>query len=62
MDKEERWVCGEKVSVKDGDKNYMNLVKYHREGMGIQGAMQLALLNAQKENIEADHWERQHLE
>ena len=27
LDKEERWVCGEKVSVKDGDKNYMNLVK-----------------------------------
>ena len=31
LDKAERWVCGEKISVKHSDKDYINVVKYHRE-------------------------------
>ena len=30
LEKEERWVCGERISVKNNDKDYMELVKYHR--------------------------------
>ena len=30
LDKEERWVCGERISVKNSDKYYIELVKYHR--------------------------------
>lgn len=31
LDKQERYVCGEKVSVKDNMKEYFELVKYYRE-------------------------------
>lgn len=31
LDKEERWVCGEKVSIKKDDKQYWKLVEYHRK-------------------------------
>ena len=30
LDKEERFVLGEKVSVKDSDKEYESLLKYYR--------------------------------
>ena len=31
LDKQERWVCGEKVSIKHGYKNYDELIEFHRE-------------------------------
>ena len=37
-----------------GASGNLNAGTNQMQGMGIQGAMQLALLNAQKENIEAD--------
>lgn len=30
LDKMERWVCGERVSIKDDDKEYYRLVEYYR--------------------------------
>lgn len=31
LDKEERWVCGEKVSIRDGQKEYETLVEYYQK-------------------------------
>lgn len=31
LDKQERWVMGEKVDISKGEENYWKLVKYHRE-------------------------------
>ena len=30
LDKEERWVCGERVSIKEGTKEYTKLVEWYR--------------------------------
>lgn len=31
LDKQERWVCGEKIDVSQTEKHYNNLVRYHRQ-------------------------------
>lgn len=31
LDKKERWVCGERVSIKDGEEEYKKLLKYYQE-------------------------------
>lgn len=31
LDKEERWICGEKVSIKNGQEEYEKLTKWYRE-------------------------------
>lgn len=31
LDKQQRWVCGECVDISNGDKDYYNLLRYHRE-------------------------------
>jgi hypothetical protein len=31
LDKHERWVCGERISVKNGDKRYFKLLEFHQK-------------------------------
>ena len=31
LDKEERWICGEKIDVSKSEKEYFNLLEYYRE-------------------------------
>ncbi|AXH76401.1 MAG: replication initiator protein [Microviridae sp.] len=31
LDKQERWVCGERIDIKNGEKEYYEALKYHRE-------------------------------
>lgn len=31
LDKEERWVCGERVSIKNGEETYYKLLQWHRQ-------------------------------
>jgi hypothetical protein len=31
LDKNERWICGEKVDITKGSEDYFNILKYHRE-------------------------------
>lgn len=31
LDKEQRWICGEKVSIKDGQQQYEQLLKYYQQ-------------------------------
>ena len=31
LDKQERWVCGERVDISQGDREYYNLLEYYRE-------------------------------
>lgn len=31
LDKEERWICGEKISIKEGEEVYYEVLEYHRK-------------------------------
>ena len=56
LDKEERWVCGERVSIKDGMDEYWKLLDFHR-----QRNYQLGYGNGLKD-WNKETYERQHRE
>lgn len=31
LDKQERWICGERISIKNGEEHYYRLLKFHQE-------------------------------
>lgn len=37
LDKEERWICGERVDISKGEESYYNLLEYHRRRNQVLG-------------------------
>jgi hypothetical protein len=62
LDKQERWICGEKISIKDGDDEYYSTLEYYRRknkrlGYG-DDSVNWDKKNYENERRKIKHWKR----
>lgn len=62
LDKQERWICGEKISIKDGDDEYYSTLEYYRRknkrlGYG-NDSVNWDKKNYENERRKIKHWKR----